>query len=101
MSKEAKADKAPGIGAVAVAAITEGKTNEETLEIVKKAFPDGKTGMASINWYRNKLRADGATLKGSKKAIPTSREQKKAASDLAEKAKKAAAKDKKAADPLA
>ncbi len=101
MSKD-KTDKPTGIGAVAVAAILDGKTNEEALAAVKKAHPDAKTGMASINWYRNKLRSDGATLKGSKKAVPTSREQKKATTvDKATTAKKPAAKGKGNDDPLA
>lgn len=94
MSK--KTDKPAGIGAVAVAAILEGKTNEEALAAVKEAHPDAKTGMASINWYRNKLRSDGATLKGSKKAVPTSREMKKAEAPAAKKGGKKAE-----ADPLA
>ncbi|MEE8608967.1 MAG: hypothetical protein V3S55_15290 [Nitrospiraceae bacterium] len=69
-----------GVGTVAIEAIRAGKTNEETLAVVKKEFPEAKTTMASINWYRNKLRGDGD------KSVKTSRELKTAA--------------KKAADPL-
>lgn len=67
--------KAPkrGVGTVAIAAIKDGKTNEETLAAVKKEFPEAKTSLASINWYRNKLRADGD------KSVKTARELKKAA----------------------
>ncbi len=85
--KEPKESKEPkrGVGTVAVEAIKAGKTNEEALEAVKGEFPDAKTSLASINWYRNKLRSDGD------KTVKTARELKKAA-------KKAATKDEK--DPL-
>lgn len=99
MSKDSKTEKADGIGAVAVAAILDGKTNEEALAAVKTAHPNAKTGMASINWYRNKLRSDGATLKGSKKAVPTSREMKKADEPKKPAAKKSTKKP--GDDPLA
>ena len=75
MADEAKTeDKAPkrGVGTVAMEAIAAGKTNEEALEAVKAEFPDAKTSLASINWYRNKMRADD-------KSIPTARDLKKAA----------------------
>lgn len=96
MSKdEKKADtpKKRGVGDVAIEAIRAGKTNEETLAAVKKEFPESKTTMASVNWYRNKLRQDG-------EKVPTSRELKaKAAGDKpAKDAKKDTKKD---TDPLA
>jgi len=69
--KEAKASKR-GVGTAALEAIRAGKTNEETLTIVKAEFPEAKTSLASINWYRNKLRSDG-------EEVPTARELKKAA----------------------
>jgi hypothetical protein len=93
-----KAPKKPGVGDVAVAAIKAGKTNEEALAAVQKAFPERKTSLASINWYRNKLRSDGE--KGTDgKAVPTSRELKKKASGGD--AKKAPAKKAPPKDPLA
>ncbi len=72
-TKDAK-KKTPkrGVGTVAIEAIRAGKTNEETLKVVQKEFPDAKTSLASINWYRNKLRSDG-------EKVPTARELKKAA----------------------
>lgn len=81
MSEEKQAADQPkekkiGVGDIATAAIRAGKTNEEALDEVKKAFPDKKTSLASINWYRNKLRADG-------ESVPTARELKKAAKDAA------------------
>jgi hypothetical protein len=87
MSKEAKAktepkEKAPkkepkrGVGAVAIEAIRAGKTNEETLDIVRGEFPDAKTTLASVNWYRNKLRGDG-------ESVPMARDLKKQAKDAA------------------
>ncbi|ADK73422.1 hypothetical protein RDJLphi1_gp21 [Roseobacter phage RDJL Phi 1] len=75
MADEAKTEeKAPkrGVGTVAMEAIAAGKTNEEALEAVKAEFPDAKTSLASINWYRNKMRADD-------KSVPTARDLKKAA----------------------
>lgn len=57
-----KAAKPRGVGDVASAAILAGKDNAAALAAVKKAFPLGKTGMASINWYRNALRKAGAKV---------------------------------------
>ena len=67
-----EATKAPktGVGTVALKAIRAGKTNDEALEAVKAAFPEAKTSLASINWYRNKARSDGEN-------VPTARELKK------------------------
>ena len=67
-----EAEKKRGVGAIAIEAIKAGKTNEEALEAVKAELPDAKTSLSSINWYRNKLRADD-------KSIPTARELKKKA----------------------
>lgn len=71
------------IGSVAIAAIKDGKSNEEALEAVKAEFPEAKTSLASINWYRNTLRANGD------KTVKTARELKKAAKAAADKAAKA------------
>lgn len=65
------------VGSVAEAAIKSGKNNEEALEAVKEAFPDAKTSLASINWYRNKLRST-KTKGDNGKLVPTARELKKA-----------------------
>ena len=73
MSDDDKAQKR-GRGTVAIEAIREGKTNEEALAAVLAEFPDAKTSLASINWYRNKLRSEGED-------VPTARELKKAAKD--------------------
>jgi hypothetical protein len=99
---EKKAEPKKTIGATAKAAIREGKTNEQVLEIVRKEFPGSNTTLTSINWYRNRMRQEDETLKGSTKPIPTSREQKAAAKPKAEpKAPKAAKKSKEAPkDPL-
>ena len=74
MSDKKKKDEAAApkktIGSAACDAIRAGKTNDETLAIVKKDFPEAKTSLASINWYRNKLRSDG-------EKVPTARELKK------------------------
>lgn len=81
MSKDTEKQKEPkrGVGTVAMEAIRAGKTNEEALEAVKGEFPDGKTTLASVNWYRNKLRSED-------KSIPTARDLKKIAKTAAEKA---------------
>lgn len=80
---EPKAKKR-GVGDAAVEAIRAGKTNDEALAIVKGEFPDAKTSLASINWYRNKERATD-------KSVPTMRELNK---------KNKTADDKTAPDPL-
>lgn len=63
-AKAPKAPKAPkekkiGVGAIATQLIRDGDTNEVVLEKVRTQFPDAKTTLSSINWYRNKLRAAG------------------------------------------
>jgi len=45
-----------GVGAVAMEAIRAGKSNEETLALIQDEFPDKRTTLASVNWYRNHLR---------------------------------------------
>ncbi len=44
------------IGEVAKQAIIDGATNEGALRAVKKKFPQAATSVASIAWYRSKLR---------------------------------------------
>lgn len=87
-------EKTPGVGDVAKDLIRGGKTNEEVLAAIKEQFPDAKTSMASINWYRNKLRGDG-------EEVPTARELKadaKAEAKTKKDAEKAEAKAKKDAE---
>ena len=55
------------IGAVAQKAIIDGATNEDALKAVKRKFPQAATSMASISWYRSKLRNEDAS-------VPTNRE---------------------------
>lgn len=66
MGEEAAKVKKENIGDVAVAAIRSGKTNQEALEAVKEKFPEAKTTLSSINWYRNKLRAEGEKVKSAR-----------------------------------
>ena len=68
--KEAAAAPKKTIGSVACDAIRAGKTNGDALAVVMKVFPEAKTSLASINWYRNKLRGAG-------EKVPTARELKK------------------------
>ncbi len=63
---------------MAVEAILAGGTNEEALAAVQAEFPEKKTSLASINWYRNKARKEHPE-------VPTARELKKAAADAGEK----------------
>lgn len=46
------------IGKVAEQAIGDGASNEDALKAVKKKFPQAATSMASISWYRSKLRKE-------------------------------------------
>lgn len=66
------------IGRVAEKALRDGLSNEEVLQAVKKAFPDSNTSMASINWYRNKLRSEGEDVKTSRAIRKERREAAKA-----------------------
>ena len=72
-----KAEPKRGVGAVAMEAILNSATNEDALTAVRKEFPDANTTKASINWYRNKLRQDGAICTGGTyegKPVPNARE---------------------------
>ena len=56
----AKADKPKEtIGGLCRELIMAGKTNPEVLAAVVKKFPDAKTTINSVNWYRNDLRKKG------------------------------------------
>jgi len=90
------APKAPGVGDVAKELIRGGKTNEEVLAAVKEQFPDSKTSMASINWYRNKLRSDGEDVPTARELKADSKAEEKAAKEQAKAEKKAKAEAEKA-----
>jgi len=62
-----KRSKPESVGEAAERALRAGKTNEEALAFTLRSFPDASTSLASINWYRNKLRQEGAR-------VPTARE---------------------------
>ncbi len=61
-AKETKPDspKPRGIGAFCAKMLSAGKSNEEALAAVRTEFPDAKTSLASVAWYRNKLRSETA-----------------------------------------
>jgi len=44
---------------IATEAILRGETNAEALSAVKTEKPEARTSLASVNWYRNKLRSNG------------------------------------------
>jgi len=46
------------VGESAKKEILAGKTNEQVLASVKKAFPVAQTSMKSVAWYRSKLRRE-------------------------------------------
>lgn len=76
---EQKEEAKRTIGSVAIEAIKAGGSNEDALQAVRGEFPDAKTSLASINWYRNNLRKEGD------KSVKTARELKKAAKEAAKK----------------
>lgn len=51
-----------GIGTVIREALLAGKTNEEALEDVKAFKPEANTTAATVSWYRNQLRKEGADV---------------------------------------
>lgn len=96
-STESKEPKDPGVGDVAKTLIREGKTNEQVLAAIKEQFPDAKTSMASINWYRNKLRSDGEDVPTARSLKADSKAEAKAAKEAAKAEAKAAKEAEKAA----
>jgi len=50
------------IGEVAKQLIEGGASNDDTLKAVKKKFPQAATSMASISWYRSKLRKENPNV---------------------------------------
>ena len=88
----------PTIASVAYAAIQAGKDNKEVLADVQKQFPDAKTGMASINWYRNKAREEDPKIPTSRDITKKRTAEKKKAEKAAKEAEKKAGKGKPAAD---
>lgn len=69
---EAPKERARGIGTVAREAIKAGKTNEQALADVQREFPDSRTTLATISWYRNDLRKTDPSIpagRAAKKAI--------------------------------
>jgi len=78
------------VGDVAKDLIRGGKTNEEVLAAIKEQFPDAKTSMASINWYRNKLRTDGEDVPTARSLKADAKAEQKAAKEAAKAEQKAA-----------
>ena len=91
-------EKTPGVGDVAKDLIRGGKTNEEVLAAIKEQFPEAKTSMASINWYRNKLRGDGENVPTARELKADAKAEAKAEAKAAKEAEKAEAKAKKEAE---
>lgn len=98
------------IGSFALEQMKKGLDNKAVLDAVKAKFPDAKTGMASINWYRNKAVNEGVEgVRGSRaitsEALAVKKEKEKAekakAKEAAEKQKAKEAKEKAAAEKAA
>lgn len=88
--KEVK-EKVPGIGDKAKELIRAGKSNEEVLAGIKESFPEANTTMASVNWYRNKLRSDGEKIPTARELKPKVEKAPKAPKEKKPRGKKAAA----------
>lgn len=58
---------------VVVAALKRGKTNAEALAAARRAHPRTTMSLPTVNWYRNRLRSEGAK-------VPTDREAKRKSS---------------------
>ncbi|MBR0876928.1 hypothetical protein JQ608_06890 [Bradyrhizobium liaoningense] len=59
-----------------IAALKRGKTNAEALAAAKRVHPHTNMSLPTINWYRNRLRAEGAK-------VPTEREARRKSSKKA------------------
>lgn len=66
-----KKPRGKGIGKRSMELILEGKTNQEVIEIVKAEIADSNPTVATMAWYRNKLRQDGLLAKPERKAKKT------------------------------
>lgn len=84
-----KKAKGPGVGAYAKELIQAGKTNQEVLDAVKEKFPEAKTSMSSVNWYRNKMRSDGDSSVKTSREIKAANKPEKAPKEKKVRAKKA------------
>lgn len=74
-----KKTRGKGIGKRAMELILEGKTNQEIIEVIKAEIADANPTVATMAWYRNKLRQDGLLPKPVRKvkkdAAPEAEEQ--------------------------
>jgi len=85
-AKKKAQTKERGVGDAAQDALKDGLTNEEALAAVRKEFPKSNCSLASINWYRNQLRKNGA--RGVKSARELNKQRKAQAEKAAKKASK-------------
>jgi len=63
-----KKPRGKGIGKRAMELILEGKTNQEAIEIIQAEIEDAHPTVATMAWYRNKLRQEGKLPKVERKA---------------------------------
>ncbi len=60
--------KKRGVGTVAREAIAAGMSNEDALAAVKAEFPDSKTSLQTVSWYRNSMRKDDPSIPSGRNA---------------------------------
>ena len=88
-----KKTRGKGIGKRAMELILEGKANAEIIAIIKEEIADSNPTVATMAWYRNKLRQDGLLAKPvrkSKEAKPEAESEEQAAEPAAESEEQAA-----------
>ncbi|WP_027521732.1 hypothetical protein [Bradyrhizobium sp. Ec3.3] len=56
------------VAEIVIAALKRGKTNAEALAAAKKAHPYTTMSLPTVNWYRNRLRAEGAKVPSDREA---------------------------------
>ena len=50
---------AKGVGGLAMKLLAKGYSNERVLEEVQRAYPEAKTSLSSISWYRSDMKRRG------------------------------------------
>ena len=63
-TKKKKKIKKDSISSIAIAAIVAGKDNHEVLKLVKRVYPECRTSIASVSWYRSRIKKNGKKKKG-------------------------------------
>ncbi len=59
------------VGETARRELEAGKTNQEVLDLIKDKFPGASTSLASVSWYRSKLRRTDPSVPTDRQARET------------------------------